>query len=800
MTFFESLHKPKKDISLNEYYDLVRGGHVREKIELIHKHVAEDNRPEVDKIKKSLPSVTLAGEFKGGRKAEYFVRLTGMLVLDIDHLQPDEMARLRRCFTTDPHVLMVNTSPSGQGLKVIIAYATPDGTLPATWDECRPFYYQVFLTVQKHYSETYGCEVDASGKDITRLTFLSYDPEAYLNLEAEPMQVAFSESTPSLGSAPSSESSEKAPRKAPKIPNPDKDKRLSMLTDATSKTSYLRRRELFHIVCRNLYRQRYKYEVGSRHHFMYMAVCDMNEYGIPLPEVMQMAMESLPLLRKLNGDNTTELLPLEEIGGIVNSVYNDQKKKFRSKPVKLGLIRLICLTVEINLYMKLRHNIVSSRLEYIMLDDYNKGSRTYNVMTDRVENSLATAMDEMQCPVRMDDIRKLFNSEFVPFYDPIADYINSLPQWDGHDYMADLVGKLDSGEPERVYKLLSMWYIGTLATYNDPINTNEIVIVFYTPSQGKGKTRFIDRMLPPQLRQLLYRVGYFIPGKDFERFLGSKLVVFFDEFQSLDRDQHKAIQNYVSAKGFDNRRPYERNPSHDLHRASFIAACNNTNFMNNADGNRRPHVIQLNHIDYNFEIDYDQLFAQLVHKWKVEKLKYYFDSDDQEELAEVAHPYEHNTTEYELVRKYVRMYPAQCKQKESYSSREISIWLQKFDQSLELNQKCSASISKAMGRRNFFPKKTHDGNTFECYLLTQEQVDYIRKYRDSTKMLDVKYDRDVPRELLIADKYASEENMLLAKKCLDEADGDMKVATLNYKKLISLDGIADDDRRDELPF
>jgi hypothetical protein len=400
----------------------------------------------------------------------------------------------------------------------------------------------------------------------------------------------------------------------------------------------------------------------------------------------------------------------------------------------------------------------------------------------------------------MDDIRKLFNSEFVPFYDPIADYINGLPQWDGHDYMADLVGKLGTDEKERVYKLLSMWYVAMLATYDDPINTNEIVIVFYTPSQGKGKTRFIDRMLPPRLRPLLHRVGHFEPGKDLEKLIGSKLLIFIDELQFLKREYQNALQNYISDKDFDVRHPYDRNDTHFIHRASFIAACNNTSFMSNADGNRRPHIIQLSSIQYDFEIDYDQLFAQIVHKWKVEKLKYYFDSDDQDELAEVAHPYEHNTLEYELVRKCVRMYPAKCKQKKYYSAREISIWLQKFDSSLELNQKCSISISKAMGRRNYCQIKKHNLNVFECYLLTEEQVNYIDKYRDATKVFDEEYDRDVPRELLIADQHASEENMLLAKQCLEEADGDMKIATLKYKKLISLDGIADDDRRGELPF
>lgn len=791
MTFFRTLNKEEGNIDLKKYYDLTRGGFVKDKVELIRNYVAEDNRAMVDKTKKSLPSVTVAGFFEKGRKAECFKGLTGMLVLDHDKLSPEDMTRLRDCYKNDPHVLMVNTSPSGKGLKVIVAYTTPDGSLPTTWEECKQFYNHVFLTIQRHYTEKFLCDIDGSGKDITRLNFFSYDAEACLNLEAEAYvveNIGWSNEQQEAKSDEQEVKSEKSKERKKSVA-PNKEKRLELLTNEKSPASYLRRRELFYIICRNLYRLNYKYEVGARHHFMYMAVCEMNNYGIPMPEAMQMVSECLPQLRMLNGDNNTELLPFEEISAIVNDVYFKEKKKFKSKAVKMGLLRLVCLVVEVNLFMKLRHNVVSDTLEYIMLDDCKKGSQQWSEMTDRVENSLAKAMDEMECPVNMDDIRKLFYSDFVPLYDPIAEYLNSLPVWDGHDYMAELVDKLETDDKERVYKLLSMWYVGMIATYDNPLNTNEILIVFYTPNQGKGKTRFIDRMLPPQLRQLMHRVGYYMPGKDFERFIGTKLLIFIDEFQFLNREQHKSIQNYVSAKGFDNRRPYDRNITHDIHRASFIAACNNTNFMSNPDGNRRPHVIQLGRIDYDFTIDYEQLFAQLVHMWKVEKLKYYFDSNDQDELAELAHPYEHNTTEFELVRKYVRRYPSMCKLKQSHTSKNISIWLQKFDTSLEIGPKCSLNINKALGRRGYLPIKSHDCNLFECCLLTQEQVDYIAKYRDASKAFDAAYDKEMPRELLIADQYASEENMVLAKKCLDESGGDMKEATLLYQKKISLDGV-----------
>ncbi len=44
-------------------------------------------------------------------------------------------------------------------------------------------------------------------------------------------------------------------------------------------------------------------------------------------------------------------------------------------------------------------------------------------------------------------------------------------------------------------------------------------------------------------------------------------------------------------------------------------------------------------------------------------------------------------------------------------------------------------------------------------------------------------------ELVMAGHRASEENMLLAKQCMDEANGDFESAKKKYSKTISLDGI-----------
>src|SRR5574344_3100504 len=186
VTDFTGLNKSKCYITVEKYILLLKNGFVRERIMEIRRLEAELRSKDAEVLKKALHAIATAGLFENGRKAEFFKGLTGLTVLDIDGLTDDELSDLRSRLQTDPHVLSINVSVRGHGLKVLVPYEPESGTLPTTWDECRPFYAGVYRQVSGYFATTYGCEIDTSGKDITRLNFLSYDPEPYYNPEAQP--------------------------------------------------------------------------------------------------------------------------------------------------------------------------------------------------------------------------------------------------------------------------------------------------------------------------------------------------------------------------------------------------------------------------------------------------------------------------------------------------------------------------------------------------------------------------------------------------------------------------------------
>lgn len=138
-------------------------------------------RAEVDptkrkELKDALPLVVWAGQFSKRGNANLTAH-AGLLVLDFDKLPPDALATLRAQVVADPHTFGAFTSPSGNGLKVVVRI------------EPRPTSNEEHAHAWQVVADHYGNDPDASGKNVERVCFLSFDPDVYVNEGAEPLEV-----------------------------------------------------------------------------------------------------------------------------------------------------------------------------------------------------------------------------------------------------------------------------------------------------------------------------------------------------------------------------------------------------------------------------------------------------------------------------------------------------------------------------------------------------------------------------------------------------------------------------------
>ena len=153
----------------------IRSDEFKTKVENIRVHRAAGNKKQADIDKRELPAVSISGATTGLRKSAVpdgrFTH-SGFLQIDIDGKDNPEwsLADLRSALISDPRIVALFISPSGDGIKAI-ARISSDVSL----------HKRSFFAAEAHF-KTLGINIDKSCKDPVRLCFLSHDPNAFLDL------------------------------------------------------------------------------------------------------------------------------------------------------------------------------------------------------------------------------------------------------------------------------------------------------------------------------------------------------------------------------------------------------------------------------------------------------------------------------------------------------------------------------------------------------------------------------------------------------------------------------------------
>jgi hypothetical protein len=108
------------------------------------------------------PAVTFGGTFTGTGTAKDINVMSGLSVLDFDHIK--NLPEVRKNLENDSHTFLLFVSPSGDGLKVVVKHDLID---PLKWQ-------YLYFELEAYYLNTFGLETDKSGKDISRMCFLPY--------------------------------------------------------------------------------------------------------------------------------------------------------------------------------------------------------------------------------------------------------------------------------------------------------------------------------------------------------------------------------------------------------------------------------------------------------------------------------------------------------------------------------------------------------------------------------------------------------------------------------------------------
>jgi hypothetical protein len=161
---------PSAVLPLGQALDAIVHGRYTQQIQRLRALYRAQGEEAYARAKRRLPQYTFCGRFAPTRSKANLTQHSGIVHADLDHLT--DLTKIKLAITSDPSTVYCFTSPRGDGLKygVRIAPVDSDAAYQHAW--------QVIADAQqRQYTITW----DASGRDVCRLCYVSWDPAGFIN-------------------------------------------------------------------------------------------------------------------------------------------------------------------------------------------------------------------------------------------------------------------------------------------------------------------------------------------------------------------------------------------------------------------------------------------------------------------------------------------------------------------------------------------------------------------------------------------------------------------------------------------
>ena len=361
---------------------------------------------------------------------------------------------------------------------------------------------------------------------------------------------------------------------------------------------------------------------------------------------------------------------------------------------------------------RFRRNILNGKVEFASLPKTGKSNAelAYRPLTPEALNSIVIRAKREQILEKgnpKSEITEYVQSEEIPVFNPIQDFLDNLPKWDGQNHVAKLFSRIPGLSTEQ-HAFLAIWIRSTVAHWRqmDTLHGNECVPTLIG-AQGCGKTTFVRRLLPPHLRQ--YYLDHLNLSNKFDKemALSNNLLVNLDELEAIRPSQHAALKQALSISKVNGRPIFGRTQEDRLRFASFVATTNNPHPLSDATGSRRYICLTIPDgllIDNTGDIDYEQLYAQIVYELDELKAPYWFNNQEVARIQELNVEYMAEKDIAEIIQICFRK-PKEGEVIKTMNSTEMLKIIQKEYPSVQINHSTRVSLGRAMKDLGFEHKE-----------------------------------------------------------------------------------------------
>ena len=714
VTIFKNFNEVVEHKSIPTILEEIKTGKYKPGIIYLRKSLAENKTEAYNKAKKSLPAFTPSGKFIGGRKLEFLTEYSNFIILDIDKLSIQDLQNAKHLANQSEFTFASFISPSGNGLKILVKINSD-----------KTNHKETFLLVQAHYETILKLEIDKSGKDVTRLCFYSWDENIFINENAT---VFASETKQSCHAE------------------------LVSASQLPTETATATDSEAIYNHCIKFTEKKVQFMQGSRNVFVHQLACNLNRKGVALQEalgyiltdfgydekeVTQAVNSAYGNIHEFGKDETThkpKKLKTEYRQPTTSVADDDDEDK--PKPTQIDRLELFLSTRYV-----FRHNIVSGKLEFLDLQGSrlantaknNKqggeqfqyfGKKKWNVMNDFIENSMLRECLKGRIKTNLSSLRNLLYSDFCELFNPFEDYFFNLPTYDEKtDYITELANTITTTKQDLWQQCFKKWLVAMVGCVLDEKVINHTVIVF-SGKQGLGKTTWVEKLVPKQLKEYLFSGTINPNNKDTLVQLSECMLINLDELENLNRSEIGSLKEIITKTQIRMRRAYGHNNETMPRRASFAGSVNTAQFLNDSTGSRRFLCFELEGIQYQHEVDIDNVFSQALYLFK-SGFRYWFDQEEIKNITENNEQYQLHSPEEELLLTWFEP----CEKDKANTFLNASQIAAKLAEKAKINITDGTinKLGKALKKHNFIRLKKNGIAVYALIENTWEEVDNRNK-------------------------------------------------------------------------
>lgn len=583
-----------------------------------------DKNDYVQKVPKLLPAAAFIRKNGIMTMSEY----NGIVMLQVNNLSGlMEADAVKERVKELPQTYLAFTGSSGKSVKIWVRFTYPDDLLPVGREQAELFHAHAYRLAVKFYQPQLPFDIDLKEPSLEQYCRLTYDPDLYFNPEAMPIYMKQPMAMPTEMTYREQVQTEASPLQR-LAPGYESHHALSVLFEAA--------------FARALDEQQDGYSLGDDIHSLLVCLAGhCFRAGIPEEDTVRW---------------TRAHYRLPEDDFLIRETVRNVYRTSKGFADKSSLLPEQLFVMQMDEFMKRRYEFRFNQLtSQVECRQRNSFDFYFRPVDRRLMASITMNAQYEGLKLWDKDVVRYLNSDRVPLYQPVEEFLYGLPHWDGKDHIGDLAKRVPCDNPHWA-QLFRRWFLSMVAHWrglskNHANSTSPILV----GPQAYRKSTFCRLILPPCLQAYYTDSIDFSRKRDAELYLNRFLLINMDEFDQIGITQQPFLKHILQKPVVNTRRP-NASAVEELRRyASFIGTSNHKDLLTDTSGSRRYLGVEVTGvIDVVRPVDYEQLYAQAMAALYHNE-RYWFDEKEEAIMMEANQEFEQSPVIEQLFLVYYRV-------------------------------------------------------------------------------------------------------------------------------------------------